>query len=197
VGNGSGNLRINDVDIVVRSFDDLPPGLREGFLCIHVHPDAPPGKILIQLVDPGEALRVDIFRTIGETRARARVARVLGMRLRVVSLEDLAARAVRELMNLSREQTVPRKYADQFRRTIDRIDPTLVEKAWSDHRKPHDPVAFSEAVRKIASLLVSRNRFLGLQRYVTNIGAVCERCRSAGPFEPAPPGDIFDILGYR
>ena len=62
---------LNDVDIVVESFASIPDALAKEFLIRHIHPKVPEGKMLIQLVDPDESLRIDIFRGYGATMARS------------------------------------------------------------------------------------------------------------------------------
>src|ERR1700674_4416811 len=51
--------RMNDIDIVVRSFDSIPQTIANGFLFRHIHPKAAPGQTLMQLVDPEQTVRVD------------------------------------------------------------------------------------------------------------------------------------------
>jgi hypothetical protein len=51
---------LQDVDLVVSGFDSVPETLAEGFIASHVHPKAA-GKLVLQLVDAEEALRIDIF----------------------------------------------------------------------------------------------------------------------------------------
>jgi hypothetical protein len=60
------------VDLVVDSFT-IPASLADRFLLHHIHPHAPEGKTLLQLVDRERALRVDLFRAFGTTLTRAHV----------------------------------------------------------------------------------------------------------------------------
>jgi hypothetical protein len=43
--------RLNDLDYVVDGFSSVPDALADVFLVHHVHPQAPRGKLLLQLVD--------------------------------------------------------------------------------------------------------------------------------------------------
>src|SRR5689334_7105984 len=63
--------RLNDIDFVVSAFTSLPEPLADRFLLNHVHPFAPEGKTLVQLIDPQRALRVDVFRAAGATLSRS------------------------------------------------------------------------------------------------------------------------------
>jgi hypothetical protein len=48
----------------------IPETLRSDFLFRHIHPFDPPGKIMLQLIDPDTALRIDVFRACGQTMSR-------------------------------------------------------------------------------------------------------------------------------
>ena len=65
---------LNDVDIVVESIASIPETLAKVFLVRHIHPQVPEGKMLIQLVDPDTALRIDAFRAYGATMVRSESA---------------------------------------------------------------------------------------------------------------------------
>ena len=58
---------LNDLDFVVGSFASIPGSLADGFLVHHIHPHAPEGKMLLQLIDREQALRIDLFRKFGAT----------------------------------------------------------------------------------------------------------------------------------
>lgn len=118
VGHSTRLRSLNDVDIVVESFGAIPAALADGFLFRHIHPHAPQGKTLAQLVDPGEALRVDIFRAYGATLARSVPMNFRGGPMAVVALKDLAAREASLLMDLARGTPVPVKHARDFQRLI-------------------------------------------------------------------------------
>jgi len=107
---------LNDTDLVVESFGALPAAIAGGFLFRHIHPHVPEGKTLVQLVDSGEALRIDIFRAYGATLARSERMDFPTGPLAVVALEDLAAREASLLMDLACGTPVPRKHAEDFQR---------------------------------------------------------------------------------
>ena len=71
LGHAPHRRALNDLDIVVESFTSIPDTLAQDFLVRHIHPKAPQGKMLIQLVDPEEAVRIDVFRAYGATMARS------------------------------------------------------------------------------------------------------------------------------
>jgi len=52
---------LNDLDFIVGSFASIPGSLADGFLVHHIHPHAPEGSLLIQLIDREQALRIDLF----------------------------------------------------------------------------------------------------------------------------------------
>jgi hypothetical protein len=187
---------LNDVDIVVESIACIPEALAKGFLVRHIHPHVPGGKMLIQLVDPDAALRVDVFRAYGATMARSESVRFGTVLLGVVSLEDLAARAASLIMDLERGIGVARKHAQDFQVLAGVIDLNYVEAAWRDHRKSMDPSTFEEALPRVHDLIESRRDLLVVPDYSHDADAACPRCEDTGSFRPAAPKTIMGILGY-
>src|SRR4051812_28791737 len=55
--------QLHDIDLVVPALQSIPHSLASAFVLNHVHPYAMPGKTLLQLIDAGRAVRVDLFRT--------------------------------------------------------------------------------------------------------------------------------------
>lgn len=187
---------LNDVDIVVESFASIPCELANTFLCRHIHPKAPEGKTLVQLVDPGEAVRIDVFRARGATMARRQSVSFRTSPIQVVSLEDLAAREASLLMDLDRGAPVPLKHAEDFERPAESADAGQAEIAWRDHRRETDPVTFQEASSRIRELVRSHGHLLIVPDYSHDGDAVCPKCEEAGPFRLASPHAILSILGY-
>jgi hypothetical protein len=72
-GGPIGRHVLNDLGLVVDSFNAIPASLADRFLIHHIHPHAPEGKTLLQFVDKESALRVDFFRAFGTTLTRANV----------------------------------------------------------------------------------------------------------------------------
>ncbi|HXM45522.1 MAG TPA: hypothetical protein VN924_30075 [Bryobacteraceae bacterium] len=190
---------LNDVDIVVESFAAIPPALADGFLFRHIHPHAPRGRTLVQLVDPSEAVRIDIFGACGATLARSAPVNFPCAPIAVVALEDLAAREASLLMDLAHGSPVPLKHARDFQRLAGAVataDSRRMAQAWGDHRKSRDPETFDEAAARIAELAQSRRDLLTVPDYSRDADAVCSKCRETGTFRLAPAGTILSILGY-
>lgn len=186
--------RLNDIDFVVRGIDDVPAALADGFLQNHVHPTAPEGKTLIQLVDPVHSMRVDFFRAFGDTLSRTvDLPEALGMR--VVSLEDLRARVIAHVCGaLGRGRTIDVKHVRTFERLAGRGRSTALAEAWRDHRQEVEG-AFDEAVEEAHRLIEARPELIVVETYARR-SVACERCVPYGRFSPAPPDRIADILGY-
>ena len=150
----------------------------------------------MQLVDPGEALRIDIFRACGATLARSEPLDFAMGAPPVVALEDLAAREASLLMDLAYGSPVPRKHAQDFQRLVRAIDSDRIGAAWADQRKSRDPETFQEAAARIAVLIQSRADLLAEPDYSHDADAVCPKCRETEAFRLAPPRTILSILGY-
>jgi hypothetical protein len=187
---------LNDLDTVVESFGAIPGTLARTFLCRHIHPKAPEGKTLLQLVDPSEGLRIDVFRAFGATMARRQSVTFQTGPIQMVSIEDLAAREARLVMDLECGSRVPLKHAQDFERLAETADADQVEIAWRDHRRETDPLTFQEASIRIRELVRSHGDLLIVPDYSHDGDAVCPKCEETGPFRLASPRAILPILGY-
>lgn len=183
----------NDVDFVVEGFDSIPTSLVRDFLFHHVHPHAPEGKTLLQLIDRDRALRIDLFRQFGTTLLRAEW--VDGFPMRVVSMEDLAARLTSLVVgHLRKGETIDAKYVRSFRQLAELVDSSKIGAAWHDHRQ-QEAATFEEARQLAYCLLELRPELVITERYSSEV-TVCPRCENYGPFRSAPPQTIVGILGY-
>jgi hypothetical protein len=187
--------RFNDVDFVVDSFDRIPPALADRFLVNHVHPRAPEGKLLIQLVDPVRALRIDVFRAFGRTLSRARTLAGDSGALKLIAIEDLAARTTALVCGRLRSgKSIEAKYVAAFRRLMFRGEPALLAEAWTDHRQAISST-IDEAIEETRRLLDLRADLVS-QDYGADALRMCDRCEAVGAFRVAPPAQIKTILGY-
>jgi hypothetical protein len=187
---------LHDIDFIVDSFDFIPLGIAEDFLLRHVHPYDPCGKTLLQCVDPETGLRVDVFRAYGLVMNRAIAIDLLGAPFRMISLEDLTARAARLCWNLHENRPVAPKYARDFLRLLALSTVEGVEPAWQDHRQAHRPESFSTVVKEIRRLIADRRDLLVSPAYSTDVNAICERCRDSRALPLADPRRVLAILGY-
>lgn len=196
-GNPTCHRELNDLDIVVESFDSIPNGLaNSGLLVRHIHPRAPEGKIVIQFVDPDDALRIDVFRSYGATLRRSKTVPFGTREIAVVSLEDLTARAASLMLGLQIGSAVPLKHAEDFQRLVHATTPDEVESVWPEHRQQGAPLTFKEAATLIRELVQSRRDLIVTPHYSQDVNAVCPSCVEVESFRLAPPLQIMSILGY-
>lgn len=186
----------NDIDLVVSGFDTLPSALASAFLISHAHPHRPTGKLAIQLVEPEQRVRIDVFSACGATLERIRPAMLGDLPIKVVAVEDLACRIASEMMCFSRGESVPPKCADDHARAIQVVDMKLVEKAWRDQRREIDPLTYAEASVQIVEALKHDTGKLVKPTYSTDTDAVCRHCHNTANFMVASPKSILPILGY-
>jgi hypothetical protein len=187
---------LNDIDFVAAAFDDIPQSLADEFLFRHIHPAAAPGQTMLQVIDPESALRFDVFRASAGTMARTSVIDSATGGIRIVSLEDLIARSARLVLQLSEGVPVARKHAREFLRLMDFASSANMETAWPDHRKPSQPVQFSEAAALLLRLIPASHELLIDPEYSKNVTEQCQRCRPTGRFRPVEAKVILSILGY-
>jgi hypothetical protein len=190
---------LSDLDYVVDEFGSIPGALAGVFLVHHVHPKAPPGKLLIQLVDPVRAVRIDLFRAFGVSMSRANnISYDPSSRLkRVLSIEDLAARHTEYVYSHLREgRPVEGKHAKSFLRlaSFDGFGNVELQAAWRDHRQSLTE-SFFEARERAKDLLRLHVQSIFQQEYSAEV-IPCERCQDYGPFQRDQPDLIVKSLGY-
>jgi hypothetical protein len=192
---------LNDIDFVVDSFSEIPATLAADLIFRHVHPHDPPAKTLLQCVHaqhvrPETAVRVDIIRAYGGTTARGVRVQLNGASMRMVSLEDLAARTARLCMGLAADEAVPAKHARDLLRLLAVVDLEHIETAWQDHRKAGYPASFSHAARKLTALIAERPDLQIDPVYSRDTTARCSRCEATPAFPLADAGRVLSLLGY-
>ncbi len=161
----------------------------------HVHPLDPPGKTLLQFVDPEPALRVDVFRAFGDTMRRTSAVKLAGGTLRLIAIQDLLARSARLALALAAGEPVPAKYATDFLR-LAQTNPNGMETAWQDQRKSSQPATFAEAERLLRALIPARRHLLITPEYSRDVNQICRRCTTYPAFALANPADVLHLLGY-
>lgn len=186
----------NDIDFLARSFDDIPEFLASDFLFVHVHPDAPPGKTLLQSVDRETAVRVDVFRACGSSMVRATPVEIEGDILRIISLEDLTARAARLCTDLAFETPTPAKHVRDLLRLLPLVKIETIEQVWPEHRKPHHPESFAETTDLLAVLSDKRNDLQIITEYSRDGHEQCPRCKPTPNFPLADKSHVLSLIGY-
>jgi hypothetical protein len=186
---------LNDVDLIVEGFDAIPAALADRFLLSHIHPHAPDGKMLLQLVDRDRAVRVDLFRPFGKTLSRARVMDAQTAPLPVLAVEDLAARMTAYVCGrLQTGREIEAKHVRTFTRLTGLGRPRELAEAWEDHRGAV-PGTLQEATRGALRILARRPEIVVSEHY-SPVVTRCEQCQDYGPFRLARPDAIVEVLGY-
>jgi hypothetical protein len=193
---GDGVRALNDIDFIAPGFDSIPTTLAADFLFRHVHPLDPPGKTMLQIVDPETAVRIDVFRACGETMRRAVAIDCEFGRMAVVSLADLVSRQARQLLDLADGVPVPAKHAHDYLRLVESVTDAQMHAAWPDHRRPSHPEDFAEARALLRDLIAAHRDLLIDPTYSRDPGAICPRCRIVAHFPLADAHAILDLLGY-
>jgi hypothetical protein len=184
---------LNDIDFVLGGFADIPESLADRFLLNHVHPAAPEGKMLMQVIDAQRAVRVDLFRARGATLSRS--SPVGADPLDVVSLEDLVARTTAHVYgHLRAGRVIEEKYVRSFLELSPFATELPVEEAWQDHREDVAS-SFAEAATDARSLLALYPELIVAGEY-SSVIVPCERCCDHGRFRRAAPERIVEVLGY-
>jgi hypothetical protein len=186
---------LNDVDFVVGSFASIPESVADRFLLHHVHPLAPEGKTLMQLIDPARAVRVDVFRAFGATLSRSGPLGGVTGSLDVVALEDLMARTTAHVYGRLRfGRAIDAKHVRTFLELSGLDSEPVLEEAWLDHREGLSE-SFGEVSSDSLRLLALHPELVTTEEH-SPVVTPCERCQDHGRFRCAPPERIVEILGY-
>jgi hypothetical protein len=187
---------LHDLDFITASFDSIPETLGSNLLLRHVHPHDPPGKNMLQGVDPETGVRMDVFRAYGMEMERTTPIEISALAFRMVSTQDLVARHARLNWDLMEGRPVAPKYARDFLRLMELVTTDEVECIWQEHRKPQSPESFAETALRLRRVIASRSNLLIPPTYSTNVYEVCQRCQHAEAFPLADARQILSILGY-
>lgn len=187
---------LRDLDLVVDDASHIPEALGAGLLVSHVHLQARPGRMLLQLVDPATALRIDVFGAGPGVMARSRLAPFRDAMEPMVGLADMAGRLAAVLLGLASEEAVPAKHANDFLALADRADDDEAAAAWADHRRRGQPGSFETARAAVLDLIAARPDQLVEWRPWTTVPP-CPECRAGGRLTLAPDAEIMALLGYR
>jgi hypothetical protein len=186
--------RLHDLDFVAASFDSIPEAIGRELLLRHVHPHDPPGKMMLQGVDPETGVRMDVFRAYGMEMERTSPIEIATLALRTVSLQDLVARHARLNWDLVEGRPVDPKYGRDFLRLIELVRTEEVEPIWQEHRKSQSPESFAETALQLRRTIVSRSDHL--VHYSSEADEGCPRCQGGTAFPLCDPRQILSILGY-
>jgi len=187
---------LNDIDLLAASFADIPSSLSRDLIFRHVHPHDPPGKTLLQSVDPESAVRVDVFCTYETIVARAIPLEFGEQNLRLISLEDLTARNARLCMDLAQGTSMPAKHVRDFLRLLPLAHSALMNHIWQEHRKPHHPVSFQQTTDLLARIIPATTELQTVPVYSKDVLQICPRCEPASSFPLADPSRFLSLLGY-
>ena len=187
---------LHDIDFMTSSFDAIPASLGKELLLRHVHPHDPPGRNMLQGIAPETGIRIDVFRAYGSEMERLVPVTIAGLRLQMVSHEDLVARHARLNCDLLDGNFVAPKFARDFLRMIDLVTPDALDSIWQEHRKPRQPKSFSQTLIHLRQAIAMRTDLLVSPTYSTDVHEVCERCEKVEDFPLTNASQILAILGY-
>ena len=185
---------LSDLDIVVEGWADLPDRLADRYLLNHIHPSAPEGKLLLQLVSPEQRLRIDIFRQYGLTVSRASSPPSVTDFL-FVSVEDLRARVTAHVCSsLGRGFVIDRKHVEAFCALQTVGEPQRLIEAWRDHNETLDGT-IQEATATAQRLIEASPHLIVTEQYGLEI-VPCAKCMPDDRFPLADRELVASILGY-
>jgi hypothetical protein len=189
--------RLNDIDVVVDGLPGILASLNQDFLIRHFHPNRGRGRILIMLVDEEHRTRIDVF-TPGSTSLASRLTEFStdGLSCRVVSAEDLSAKLLSVIYQVTNSEPVESKYVESFRALLTVVDLTVVKNVWMDYRKEGQPWNFEEAAEAVERSLTAHPELLQVGHYSQDVHQACRWCCESELFPLAALSRIYEILGH-
>jgi hypothetical protein len=186
---------LNDLDLVVGAWSAFQGcSWPAGYLINHVHPSAPEGKLLLQLVSPEHRLRIDVFRQYGLTLSRAAPLPLI-LDSRILSVEDLRARVTAHVCrSLGRGVVIDRKHVESFGALSTAGEPRRLVEAWRDHRETVDGTIL-EATLTAQELIKANPHLIVTEQYGVE-SVPCAKCKHNDRFRLADRALIASILGY-
>ena len=195
-GRESGGRKLRDMDFVAGSFEDIPVCLGQEVLFRHVHPNDAPAKTMLQCVDEETALRVDLVRAYGKEMERAVPIDLEGIRINMISVEDVEGAHARVAWGMMLGKKVAPQHARDFLRLLPLVTMAQMEEIWQEHRTPECPESFNTTVRELNKVIAERTDLLVPRVYSQDVNAVCVRCQGSESFQLADASRVFAILGY-
>lgn len=189
--------RLNDIDMVVEDLADVRASISKDFLINHFHPFRERGKVLLQLVDEENGVRIEIFTANSKTLTERLVEfKIADLHCQAVAVEDVLAKLLSILYSINRSEAVDPKYVEHFRLLLKSADLTTARKIWQDYRKEPETVDFDEAVEKVKQSLATNPNLLQPEKYCQNINFSCQWCCESESFPVSDRTKIYEILGY-
>ena len=186
---------LRDLDLVIEDASCIPEALSADFLVSHVRLHARRGCMLLQLVDPATALRVDVFGAGPGVIARSHPVPFSDAMEPMVGLADMAGRLTSVLLGLASDEAVPAKHAADFLALADMVDDEETV-AWADHRRRGQPGSFATARAAVRELIAARSDLL-VEWHHRMQARPCPDCHSQGQLKLASDAAIVAALGYR
>ena len=194
-GGPATELKLNDIDVVApMGLQELGQGLGAAFLVNHFHPKRELGNVLLQLIDPSTATRIDIF-TPRSASIRSR-STVTSEKIAIVAAEDLTARLLAIVSIVLQGRTIDPKYAVSFQRLIEIGDLEKAAELWPEYRKPSDPPFFDTAVTAVQAVLKQQPQLLKPTEYSQDLSHRCEWCIPDASFPLADKRAVFELIGH-
>lgn len=188
---------INDIDTVVEDLGCIRPSLSEDFLINHFHPSREKGRILLQLVDAENALRIDVFTPSSETLFKRLIDFKIGVAVcQAVSLEDILVKLLSIIYPVAKGSHVESKYVKKFYLLLDSANLEAAKLIWQDYRKINQPIDFSEAVGIIEKTIAANPHLLKTEEFRRDLDFECQWCVKSETFPLSPRPKIYEILGY-
>ncbi len=188
---------LNDIDLVVADIAALSPSLSQGFLISHFHPTRGAGRILLQLVEETQGVRIDVFTPNSPSLlSRVRSTELFGIACEMVSAEDLTAKLLDILYCVTAGELVDPKYYDSFNALAGLADLGIVRELWSEYKKADYPCSFDVAAEAVHQRIANDPGVLCKDVYDQDFGDSCHWCKQSSAFLVSPRLKIFEVLGY-
>jgi len=190
---------LHDLDLAVSDVESLPPVEGEALLVSHYHPDSATsgtGRLLLQLVDPETALRIDIFHALPGAFHRASPLGHCSPHIFVACIEDVLVRSILVLGAQIESGSVEFKHVETIQRLSDIVKMEKADQLWATIDQGVWPGSIREAIEHAGSVLQDHPSLYGVLQYGRLDDPPCDQCLWTDRYPLAEKHRIFEILGY-
>lgn len=188
---------LSDLDLVVNDLSAIRHSICQDFLLSHFHPSRSRGKILVQLVDEANRLRIDVFTSCSKSlNHRLLETAINEIPLRIISAEDLTAKLCEVISAVLKNQSIEAKYFHSFKLLFAIADLEVMKNIWTDYRNESLSPEFEKVTEAIQQIIADHPERLQKGGYCQNLSQRCQWCQESQLYPLAPRVKVFEILGY-
>ena len=187
---------LNDLDIIIKDINDIPPSVTKDFLIAEWHPPKKSGYFIVKLVDPETKIKADIFPFGPDSTKRFINLPFMGYTINVASIEDQLVKTVFDIQRISAQNKVDPKQFSDAKLLMKIADLKLANQVWKDQSFKRYPKSITDAIDRAKNIAKKHPEWLQEQPFRKPKPFKCPDCKPPADFPLTPMEEIYKILGY-